>query len=108
PSAGRTVAVTPDRPFYVGRTETEYLAIPDDRKLAPAHFVIECTKEACWVRDLGSRWGTSVNGDRVTTRRELKHGDTITAGESKFLVRLGRGAAAGQPRPAEASEVRPS
>src|SRR5215204_3911219 len=107
PAAGRTVVVTPDQPFYVGRTETSFLAIPDDRKLAPSHFVLECTKEGCWVRDLGGRHGTFVNGDKVT-RTALKHGDTITAGESKFLVGLGHAAAPSQATPVPAAAEPPS
>src|SRR5262245_23194165 len=87
PAAGRKVVVTPDRPFYVGRTETAFLAIPDDRKMAASHFVVECTKDSCLVRDLGTRWGTYVNGEKVT-RRPLQSGDTITAGESTFLLHL--------------------
>src|SRR5262245_33826455 len=107
PAAGRTVVVTPDRPFYVGRTETAFLAIPDDRKLATSHFVLECTKEGCWLRDLGGRYGTFVNGEKVT-RTALKHGDVITAGESKFLVGLGQQAApANQANPAPAAAVSP-
>src|SRR5207249_2496385 len=70
------------------------------------HFVIECTKDGCWVRDLSSRHGTLVNGDRVT-RRALTHGDVITAGESTFLVRLEQGAPAAPPKPTEAPAAAP-
>src|SRR4051812_20800642 len=101
PAAGRTVTVTPDQPFYVGRTETAFLAIPNDRKMAPSHFVLECTKEGCWVRDLSTRFGTFVNGEKVA-RSPLKPGDTITAGESEFLVGLDRAAAPEQAKPAAA------
>ena len=58
PAAGRQVVVTPDRPFYVGRTETAYLAVPEDGQLATAHFVLECIKQVWYVRDLGTRAGT--------------------------------------------------
>src|SRR5437763_4590230 len=97
PAAGRTAMVTAEQPFYVGRTEKAFLAIPDDRKMAPSHFVIEGTKEGFWLRDLNSRWGTIVNGERVS-KTALKTGDAITAGESVFLVRLEQGAA---PAPGE-------
>src|SRR5262245_23141366 len=102
PAAGRTVEVSTDQPFYVGRTETAYLAI-SDRKMAPSHFVIECTKDACYVRDLSGRFGTFVNGDK-TSRTALRDGDVITAGESKFLVHLGQAQAApaAPSKPAEA------
>lgn len=101
PAAGRTVTVTPDQPFYVGRTETAFLAIPNDRKMAPSHFVLESTKEGCWVRDLSTRFGTFVNGERVT-RSALKPGDVILAGESEFLVGLEQAGAPEPPKPAEA------
>lgn len=103
PAAGRTVVVSPDQPFYVGRTESAYLALSNDRKMAPSHFAIEGTKEGYWVRDLSGRYGTFVNGDKVS-RAALRNGDVITAGESKFLVRLEQGAPATAPvKPAGAA-----
>src|SRR5690242_5979078 len=107
PAAGRTVTVSPDQPFYVGRTEAGLLAIPDDRKLAPSHFVIECSGEGCWVRDLSTRHGTFINGERVT-RTALKPGDTITAGESEFLVRPEQAAPPQQTKPAAVPAPEPS
>src|SRR5690348_13936921 len=104
PAAGRTAVVTADQPFYVGRTETSYLAVSSDRKMAPSHFVLECTSAGCWLRDLSGRAGTLVNGEKVG-RKALKDGDVIAAGESTFLVRIdtGQGAPVAPAKPAEAA-----
>jgi pSer/pThr/pTyr-binding forkhead associated (FHA) protein len=91
PGEGRQVVVSPERPFYVGRTETAYLAIPEDGQLATAHFVLECTKQVWYVRDLGTRAGTFVNGEKIT-KAALADGGRITAGRSTFVVRLQEGA----------------
>jgi hypothetical protein len=87
PAAGREVVVPPGQPFYVGRQERAYLAVPGDDKMGNTHFALECVQGTWWVRDLGTRSGTTVNGARVT-RAELRAGDSITAGQSTFVVRL--------------------
>jgi hypothetical protein len=51
------------------------------------HFVIECEEDVCRVRDLNSRNGTLLNGERIT-EASLKDGDKIRAGQSHFVVHI--------------------
>ncbi len=87
PAAPRKAIVSPERAFYVGRTETEFLGIPNDWDMSNSHFVLEWRSKVWVLRDLGSRTGTFVNGQKVSSA-ELKQGDKITAGGSTFVVRF--------------------
>ena len=69
--------------FFVGRSEICGLCIDDDL-LSKQHFVIEITKSGCFVRDLDSTNGTSVNGVKLEEPRRLVDGDVISAGREKF------------------------
>ena len=69
--------------LFVGRSEICGLCIDDDL-LSKQHFVIEVTKSGCFVKDLDSTNGTSVNGVKLDDPRRLADGDVITAGREKF------------------------
>lgn len=71
--------------FFVGRSEICEVFF-DDEMLSKQHFVIEVTKQGCFLEDLGSTNGTCVNGNRIMGRVEIFEGDEILAGREKFLV----------------------
>ena len=60
-----------------------------DPAVSAAHALIRIENGEYVVNDLGSRNGTSVNGERITAPRTLKHGDVIGMGLSKLTFRLG-------------------
>ena len=69
-----------ESPFVVGRADTAALAFPADNMLSRLHFALEFLDHRWTVRDLGSKNGTSVNGQPLTQAQPLSPGDTITAG----------------------------
>lgn len=71
-------------PFDLGRGVDVSLRI-DDRWLSRRHCRLELCGEELFVRDLGSRHGTFVNGQRVTECR-LNPGDRLSIGLSHFVV----------------------
>ena len=71
--------------FFVGRSEICEVFF-DDEMLSKQHFVIEVTKQGCFIEDLGSTNGTCVNGIRIKGRVELFEGNEIQAGKERFLV----------------------
>ncbi len=73
--------------FVVGRSSQAQFPVPDDGFLSRNHFLIEFNPPTCLLRDLGSTNGTKVNGLRVD-RVKLRDGDTITAGESAFVIKV--------------------
>ncbi|SNT50661.1 FHA domain-containing protein [Asanoa hainanensis] len=74
----------------LGSADSNDLAVPTDRRLSRLHAVFERYTAGWSVRDLGSRNGTFVNGQRVWHERVLADGDEIRAGGSRFVLRSGR------------------
>ncbi|HVE92824.1 MAG TPA: FHA domain-containing protein [Actinomycetota bacterium] len=62
----------------------------EDRKVSGLHAVVEKFAAGWCVRDLGSRNGTFVNGERLFGDRRLRHGDEIVVGRTRlFLISPG-------------------
>lgn len=62
----------------VGRHEQNDLVL-DDARVSREHAVFECTEQAITIRDLDSRHGTFVNGERIATKT-LTDGDQVQLG----------------------------
>lgn len=70
--------LSPDQPLTVGRGANNIIQIHDP-KISRSHCEIRATPTGYYVRDLGSKNGTFVNGARVVEAR-LRNGDRIQAG----------------------------
>jgi serine phosphatase RsbU (regulator of sigma subunit) len=66
-----------------------------DRSVSREHAILVRDGERVAVQDLGSRNGTSVNGERLQSRRDLTAGDQIAFGN--VVLTLNRDAKAMQP-----------
>ncbi len=78
---GKTQALPLKQPRYtVGRSSGNELCYPDDSGLSRQHFALEQQDGQWVVRDLGSKNGTFVNGERITASHVLGKNDRITAG----------------------------
>lgn len=75
-----------DSEITVGREAGNGIAVSDP-SVSRRHFAVRCQGQDFYVRDLGSRNATLVNGGAVQ-ERALKHGDEIAAGDSSFLFLL--------------------
>src|SRR5205809_3503024 len=78
---GRRI-VTIDKPlFTIGRRSEAELRLPGaDISRVHAEIVLDPTN-GCIIRDKQSRFGTFVNGERMT-ERQLAHGDQIRLGQA--------------------------
>lgn len=85
--AGRRIPVPSGAPVRVGRMPPAEVRIADDPMLSSLHFSVECGGDGGRVRDLGSRFGTVLNGHKVL-EAGLKDGDEIRAGRTVFAVAL--------------------
>ena len=85
--AGRRIPVPSGAPVRVGRTSPSEVRVADDPMLSNLHFSVEYGPDGGRVRDLGSRFGTWLNGVKVI-EGTLKDGDEITAGRTVFAVAL--------------------
>jgi pSer/pThr/pTyr-binding forkhead associated (FHA) protein len=86
PLAGTEVVAENDKTISVGRTKKSDFAT-EDNFMSSRHFAVECGTDACRIRDLKSRNGTTLNGKTVT-EAVLKNGDKIAAGHLEFLVTI--------------------
>jgi serine phosphatase RsbU (regulator of sigma subunit)/pSer/pThr/pTyr-binding forkhead associated (FHA) protein len=75
----RTLPLDRDR-FTLGRASTNELCYPEDAGLSRQHLALERAGDSWVVRDLGSKNGTFVNGERITAPHQLSLQDRVTAG----------------------------
>lgn len=87
PAAGRKIAVEPGQSLTVGRTPRADVVFADDNHMSGLHFVVMSDARGCVLRDLNSSNGTLLNGAKVATA-PLRHGDTVVAGQTTFLVHM--------------------
>jgi predicted component of type VI protein secretion system len=96
-SAGQTIKV-PGPKFYIGRSEDCQLR-PRSDLISRHHCAIIVEGEYVAVRDFGSKNGTYVNDERVSSERELKPGDRVKVGPLEFEVCYDLGSLGGPKRP---------
>jgi DNA-binding CsgD family transcriptional regulator len=82
----RLVHLEGDR-VTVGKDASNDLALPADATLSRLHAVFEHYPSGWCVRDLDSRNGTFVNGERIRLERPLRHGDEVRVGSSRLHYR---------------------
>lgn len=76
-------AVTGDQPLTVGRSTGNTVQI-HDAKISRHHSEIRATPDGYFIRDLGSKNGTFVNGARITEAR-LRDDDRLQIGLARFV-----------------------
>jgi pSer/pThr/pTyr-binding forkhead associated (FHA) protein len=84
PHQGKEIPLQESK-FLIGRSEDCHLR-PNSDMISRHHCVIMVDGSYIEIRDFGSKNGTYVNGERVSTARELRPGDTLRAGPLEFEV----------------------
>jgi DNA-binding CsgD family transcriptional regulator len=93
--AGREFVALEGGQLTLGADPANDLALPGDPTLSRLHAVLE-RYEAGWsVRDLDSRNGTFVNGQRIWSERPLRPGDELRVGATRLVYRGDEPAAGG-------------
>jgi serine phosphatase RsbU (regulator of sigma subunit)/pSer/pThr/pTyr-binding forkhead associated (FHA) protein len=75
----RPVALEGER-LSLGRSAANELCYAEDAGLSRQHLVFERKGDVWILRDLGSKNGTMVNGQRISAPHVLKRGDRVSAG----------------------------
>jgi len=70
----------------LGRASTNHLTMADP-KASRLHAILERVGSAWCVRDLSSRNGTFVNGERISSEQPLTNGDEIRIGDTRLVFR---------------------
>ena len=83
-SAGRTIAIKRNK-LLIGRAE-ECDVRPLSEDVSRKHCEITVGPTEAWIKDLGSRNGTFVNGERITERTRLSDGDLVRVGVLELRV----------------------
>ena len=73
---------------YVFGRGTECHVRPNSDWVSREHCLLRVTAEAAFLRDLGSRNGTLINGTRLVDEQRLDHGDQVQVGPLLFEVLL--------------------
>jgi len=84
--AGRSEYPLENRPVAIGRHARNDIQLEDDQS-SRQHAVIHVTPKGVVLRDLQSRNGTLVDGERIS-KAPLKHGSVFVIGRTKFRLRL--------------------
>lgn len=77
----------PDGEYVFGRGAECHIR-PNSEWVSRQHCLLRVTPEGTYVRDLGSRNGTLINGVRVVSEHRLEPGDQLQVGPLVFSVGL--------------------
>ena len=92
---GKEIIINKDK-FLIGRADDCSLR-PHSDAISRRHCVIIKSDKVVGVRDLKSRNGTVVNGEKITGDKRLRNGDTLEVGPLKFEVVIEKTAAVEKP-----------
>jgi hypothetical protein len=85
--SGKRIDLAPGQTVQVGRAKPAGVVIADDPLMSNVHFALSWDGTTCRLRDLNSRFGTTLNGRKVA-EANLANGDVIVAGQIRFRVRI--------------------
>lgn len=86
PKAGQLISVTGEK-FLIGRAEDCHLK-PRSELISRYHCAIISTEAYVAVRDLGSKNGIFLNGNRVSLETAVADGDKLVVGPLEFIMRV--------------------
>src|SRR6478735_12537287 len=83
--SGRELIPLSGQRLTLGKASTNAVPLEHDETVSRLHAVLENLGFAWSIRDLGSRNGTYLNGDRITAERVLRSGDEVRLGKTRVL-----------------------
>jgi pSer/pThr/pTyr-binding forkhead associated (FHA) protein len=83
--SGRELIPLSGQRVTLGKASTNDVALEHDETVSRLHAVFENLGFAWSLRDLGSRNGTFLNGEKITAERVLRSGDEVRVGKSRLL-----------------------
>jgi predicted component of type VI protein secretion system len=84
--AGQVIPITAPK-FIIGRADDCHLK-PRSELISRYHCAVISEEGYVAIRDLGSKNGVYLNGERVSMEHELKNGDKLSVGPLEFFVHL--------------------
>ncbi|MBS1694470.1 MAG: FHA domain-containing protein [Actinobacteria bacterium] len=84
PSGRELISLSGQR-VTIGKSSTNLVSLDHDSTVSRLHAVLENLGFAWSLRDVGSRNGTYVNGEKITHERVLRSGDEVRVGSSRLV-----------------------
>ena len=103
PSAGLRYEIQEEA--IIGRSPSCEIPLADDDQMSRRHARFSVVDGQVRLADLGSRNGTLVNGDRISTEVVLQPGDRVLVGKTTVLVEPPGAAALGGPASVPAARL---
>jgi pSer/pThr/pTyr-binding forkhead associated (FHA) protein len=85
---GRRLVPLVGERMCIGKAATNEIVLDGDPAVSHLHAVLECLAGTWTVRDVGSRNGTHLNGERVFETVVLRTGDQIRLGSTEIVFRV--------------------
>jgi len=83
--SGRELVPLSGQRLTVGKASINDVSLAHDETVSRLHAVLENLGFSWSIRDLGSRNGTYLNGEKITAERVLRSGDEVRVGKTKLL-----------------------
>src|SRR6516162_10049872 len=83
--SGRELITLSGQRVTVGKAPTNLVSLEHDSTVSRLHAVLENLGFAWSVRDVGSRNGTYLNGEKISAERILRSGDELRVGKSRLI-----------------------
>jgi hypothetical protein len=83
--SGRELITLSGQRVTIGKADTNLVSLEHDATVSRLHAVLENLGSAWSVRDLGSRNGTYLNGEKISAERVLRSGDELRVGSSRLV-----------------------
>ena len=88
PLQGHKYFVKTDSPILIGRSEEANIRIAYDEFCSRKHASVFWENDACYIQDLESTNGTSVNHVRIDGKTNLNNQDVISLGNTEIVVAI--------------------
>jgi hypothetical protein len=105
--SGRDMIPLSGQRVTLGKASTNDVSLDHDDTVSRLHAVFENLGFAWSIRDLGSRNGTFLNGERISAERVLRSRDEVRVGKTKLIFWEVRDSGEG-PRDEETMAAQPS
>jgi len=83
--SGRELITLGGERVTVGKSSTNLVSLNHDSTVSRVHAVLENLGFAWSIRDVGSRNGTYLNGEKIAAERVLRSGDELRVGKSRLV-----------------------
>ena len=94
--SGRELVPLGGQRVTLGKASGNDIALEQDETVSRLHAVFENLGAAWSIRDMGSRNGTYLNGEKITAERVLHSGDEVRVGKSRLIFWMVRDPADGR------------